>query len=467
MASEFGEQRRPILRWVKGDGKDDAITHAAIAQATRLFGDRVDYCLTANSIDADRARRVLASSAQPVELWFQSPDDNAALADRLRAANCSPGRFGYWWKWFPGRLRSNAPEIVLDGDMVIAREPPWFERWRSGENSVWVTEDPLCTTYGQYQDLVDSRRLYSGLLAFPPGFDWNSRLLEVLAERPLRHGHDGTTDPSEQGCVAAALSGVKVEAIPLDELPFGRAFESHLDFGPRGRSREPWGYHFGRAFAMENRHFSDLVQARKVYSRDEPPSVVESCTWLRDFGQCGREGWSMHPQHAQRIDELAQKYSGREVLELCTSRGCLTAILATHGCRVTTVDQVDRGAARNLEGLGVRVVISDFHEYLSRAERDAFDLLVLEKHDIGPDVFENCSGDMVRCLRPGGQLALYNSHVGQIPEWREEIGLRSLFETQITGWNMEIIANPLPGVIIATKSRSTANSYRRPTRNSH
>lgn len=81
---------KPVIRWIKGDGLDDPVTRAAIGQATRLFGDRVQYCLTANGISPERARRVLDWAARPVELRMQSPDDNPHLAAALQHAGCAP-----------------------------------------------------------------------------------------------------------------------------------------------------------------------------------------------------------------------------------------------------------------------------------------------------------------------------------------------------------------------------------------
>jgi hypothetical protein len=153
----MGGAQTAVIRWIKGDGLDDHITRAAIGQATRLFGDRVGYCLSTNGIDPDRARRVVEWAVRPVELHVQSPDDNAELAAALLGAGCSPERFGYWWKWFPARVRPSAPEMVLDGDIVIVRPPPWFERWLAGGGEVRVTADPRCRTYGQYKDLIDAR----------------------------------------------------------------------------------------------------------------------------------------------------------------------------------------------------------------------------------------------------------------------------------------------------------------------
>lgn len=46
----FSLGTRPVIRWIKGDGRDDEVTRSAIAQATRIFGDRVDYCMCSAGI---------------------------------------------------------------------------------------------------------------------------------------------------------------------------------------------------------------------------------------------------------------------------------------------------------------------------------------------------------------------------------------------------------------------------------
>jgi hypothetical protein len=120
---------RPVIRWIKGDGLDDEITRSAIVQATRLFGASVDYCLCTAGISP--ARAVLAWAEQPVEWWPLTPEDNPVLTAALMAAGCYSDRFGYWWKWFPERVRIGAPEWILDGDMVITGAPRCSMRcWR-------------------------------------------------------------------------------------------------------------------------------------------------------------------------------------------------------------------------------------------------------------------------------------------------------------------------------------------------
>ncbi len=145
----FARSERPLIHWVKGDGLDDEVTRSAIAQATRLFGDTVDYCLAINNIDVDRARRVVEWAAQPVHIWSQAPEDNPPLADALDLAGCPPERFGYWWKWFPARVRPLAPEWVLDGDQTIVGKPPWFDVWAAGYDVVRVSQDDVSAPWPQ------------------------------------------------------------------------------------------------------------------------------------------------------------------------------------------------------------------------------------------------------------------------------------------------------------------------------
>ena len=75
----FSLGTRPVIRWIKGDGRDDEVTRSAIAQATRVFGDRVDYCMCSAGISAARARAILAWSDQPVEWWPLGPKTTCSL----------------------------------------------------------------------------------------------------------------------------------------------------------------------------------------------------------------------------------------------------------------------------------------------------------------------------------------------------------------------------------------------------
>jgi len=437
---------------VKGDGLDDEVTRSAIAQATRLFGDTVDYCVAINNIDVDRARRVVEWATQPVHIWRQAPEDNPALAEALDLAGCPPERFGYWCKWFPSRVRPGAPEWVLDGDQTIVSKPPWFEVWAAGYDVVRVSQDDASVPeriYGQYARKVTNRhRLYSGLLSLPPGLDFFEPMRALLAAEPLVPPHDGRWNQSEQGCFAAAFNLIDVKPIPLHEFPFARAWDKELDYGTLGRQTPPpWGYHFGGTFKVSNPHFERLVASGEVFWRTDEPSRIERVTWLRNFGQWGREGWSMHPAHVALVDARSRDFRGHPVLEIGTSRGQLAALMAENGCLVTTVDREDRGARFNLQGLRVTVEIADGAEYLAR-RREPFCLIVVDLHGNDEATWRRLWPLLSGHVASGGEMLLYNSHLWRIPEWRDETGLRWVMDTQLADWSVEMHEEPAPGMLI-------------------
>ncbi|WP_395687790.1 hypothetical protein [Aestuariivirga sp.] len=449
----FSLGNRPVIRWIKGNGLDDDVTRAAIAHATRLFGDRVDYCLCTNDIHPARLRHIVSLANQPVEWWPVSASDNPALSAVLQAAGCPPEHFGYWWKWFPERVRPDGPEWILDGDMVIIRQPPWFESWVSGDDVLRVAqverEGPHI--YGRYADFVDHQlALYSGLVSLPPGLRYMDAILRLLQDRPLAAGHDGRSDMCEQGVIAACFQTFGATPIPLNEFPFGRAFEHELDFGLSGEKGRAWGYHFGHAFRQRNHHFDSLIRSGTIPVYPEPDSV-HAARWLGGLGQWGVPGWSLDSSLAARVLHYALDQPARDVLEIGTSRGHLTSILAANGFEVTTVDHVDRGARQNLAGMNVHVVIADVVEYLSNHQK-SYGLIVVDLHGNSPADWQRFRDKLMLRLEAGGMLLVNNAVLDRIPEWKEETGVRWFLEQLPSNWSFGIDDTMIPGLAIVRKN---------------
>jgi predicted O-methyltransferase YrrM len=449
----FSQGTRPVIRWIKGDGLDDAITRAAIGQATRLFGDSVDYCLCTQGINAARARAILAWADQPVEWWPVTEHDNPELAQILTAAGCPPEAYGYWWKWFPARVRPQAPEWILDGDMVITGRPDWFAAWTRGVDPVRVSQDdksPPQALYGRHAERFRLRsKLYSGLISVPPGCLYMKAMTEVLARYPLQSGHDGRRDMCEQGIVAATFQELRAKPIPLHEFPFGRAFEDFIDYGLKGNRGKAWGYHFGHAFRRANPHFERLTAEGVVFSKNEF-RVLDEFRWLGGFSQWGTPGWSMTDGCALFIRECAQAFAGQPILELGTSRGRMTAILASLGGTVTTVDHADRGASTNLAGLPVRVIRDEMTHFLAN-NGGTFPLIVVDVHGNSPADWARYREPLCQSLAPGGTLLIDNVNLHEIPEWRDETGVRWFINQLPADWRVEIYDQTLPGVAKITR----------------
>jgi hypothetical protein len=415
-----------------------------------MFGNSVDYCLCTSGLSASRVRKILSWAAEPVEWRPLSAHDNAELASVLLSAGCKPDHFGYWWKWFPERIRPAAPEWVLDGDMVIIGAPDWFETWKEGADKLRVTQDdrwPIEGLYGEYASQVDqSLRLYSGLVSLPPHLHYVPNMLAVLDKQPLAAGHDGCENMSEQGVVAAAFGQLRATPIPLSEFPFGRAFEDFIDYGLQVPSPHAWGYHFGHAFRRENPHFVRLC-AQGILFSNYHPSTEDRFAWLRNFGQWGRAGWSMNPECAHRIGTLASRYAGRPILEIGTSRGHLTAILASRGCLVTTIDAEDRGAKQNLEGLDVEIVQSEVTKFLL-AEKRMFDFITVDLHGNDEKTWQQLWPHLRPRLSRIGTLVLYNSHLWEIDEFKGDTGLRWVADNCLSDFTIETFKDPPPGMIV-------------------
>ena len=469
LGEAFGRGTRPLLRWIKGDGLDDRVTRAAVGQATRLFGNRVDYCLCSYGLDAGRVRDVLAWADQPVEWIGISEEDNERLAAVLHAAGCATERFGYWWKWFPERVRPNAPEWILDGDMVVTGIPPWFDDWAAGRDVLRVSQDDRSVAdgtniYGAYEGEVDrALALYSGLVSLPPGLTYIDDMLDVVCKQPLTVPHDGVDDMSEQGVVAAAFQRHSPVPIPLSEFPFGRAFEEALDFGLVESDTPPWGYHFGNAFRMPNPHFEDL-QARGVVFADGEPSpcddeiadregVFKRYRWLGGgAGQWGVPGWEMPEGCVRAVLEECQRYQGRRVLDLGTSRGRLAGSICALGCQVTTVDRVDRGAKSNLAGLPIEVVLDDAVHFLETTDQ-RFDLICVDLHGNTPADWRRYAPGLLRCLARHGELLVSNVELWKIPEWADETGAQKFVNRLRWSWRWRVrpIPSGPPGMAIAKR----------------
>lgn len=460
----FSQGTRPVIRWVKGDGRDDPITRAAIGQATRLFGDKVDYCLCTNGIGAARARWIMEWATQPVEWWPAAPQDNPALADALTAAGCAPARFGYWWKWFPERVRPEAAEWVLDGDMVIVAPPPWFAEWLAGRDPLRLTQDdswPMDQMYGHYTGLVDPQlRLYSGLASLPPGLRYMGEVADILAAQPLVAPHDGVRDMCEQGVIAAAFQRLGARPIPLHEFPFARAFEPGLDFGKQGNTGRAWGFHFGNAFRRENPHFTTLSAAGVVLRLDRRPGPIARAAWLGALAQWGLPGWSTPGNMASLIARHAQHFAGFPVLDLGTSRGRLTSILASLGCRVTTLDKHDRGAAQNLAEAQVTVVQAEAAAWLSTCTA-TFALIIVDLHGNSPADWARLGPLLLPRLAPGGLLLVSNATLYRIPEWHAETGVQGFLDGLGPDWTWVVHETPAPGLAVIARAHEGPRADRR------
>jgi protein-L-isoaspartate O-methyltransferase len=423
-ARAFSLGGQPVIRWFMSANHDDAIVRSAIAQATRLFGETVDYCICTVDISAPRIREILVCANQPVEWWPLNLSDNAQLAFVLTEARCDSEHFEQWWRWFPERVRPDAPEWIVDGHVMLVDRPEWFSAWHGKQDRLRVSQsDP------------------PGLISLPPQLHFMPDFLDIRRQKLLVQGDD------DQGVAAAAFGRLGAQSIPLSELPFARASDESLDYGHAGPGGKTWGYHFETALQRENPHFIRLTKEGSVYWRDTDPTPEERYIWMRNRGQWGRPGWSMQPICVQRVASRAKHFAGRPVLELGTSRGHLTAIMAASGCKVTTVDHTDRGARANLDGLGIDIVSENAAAFLRR-HTAKYALITADLHGNGVAVWQELWPLLLSHLEENGEIILYNSHLHKIQEFRNETGISWVMQNIPKYISTEVFPEPLPGMVI-------------------
>ena len=166
-------------------------------------------------------------------------------------------------------------------------------------------------------------------------------------------------------------------------------------------------------------------------------------------GQWGIPGWSMQDSVADIVMLAAREFSERPVLELGTSRGRLSATLASIGCNVTTVDHQDRGAAQNLAGLPVDVIIADASEYLQTTNK-IFDLIIVDLHGNSVPEWEKLSGALNRQLSKDVTLIINNTQLYNQKIWRSERGARWFVDYMSSKFDVTEF-NHYPGVAILRK----------------
>ena len=446
--SEFTRSRRPVIRWIKGDGLDDEVTRAAICHATRLFGGEVDYCLITQGIGPERVREILSWAEESVEWWPITEDENPELAKILNDAGCPKEDFGYWWKWFPERVRKNAPEWILDGDMLVVSKPDWFELWKEGKDSIRITENPHEELYGEYSEFVDEdTKLYSGLISLPPNASYMEDILEFLRDRPLKKNHDGRTNPSEQGVIASVFQKKNIIPIPLHEFPFAIANASELNFGPSQLRNRVWGYHFARSFIMENRHFESMVTSEVVISKTNV-DLVSKYQWLSGgVGQWGIPGYGMNSESLKILISHVQQLSPGKALELGTSRGRIAAVMSDLGFHVTTVDHIDRGAKINLKALNVEVVVDDAVNYLMNSS-EKFRVIIVDVHDNSISTIRKIWRYLHSRIEVGGSIVFNNFNLADMEGWSSEKGVARLSDDLDDCWNVSVLSDTPPGIVL-------------------
>lgn len=193
---------RLAVRWNIGAGSEegDQALRQSIACWRREFKEDCHYAVCYNSRNTPIVPDWVACYSQ--EKWITS----------LPLPPTGPA-----WKLYPARLFDNMHELVIDNDVVITSIPPLIEKWLS--QGGLLCSQAYKRNYGQFDNRVPKNVLInSGILGFPPGFDFHQEIVRMIREVGLKSWESHFC---EQGCVASIFSEQGYTQLSLDDISVG------------------------------------------------------------------------------------------------------------------------------------------------------------------------------------------------------------------------------------------------------
>jgi hypothetical protein len=208
------------IRWTIGKASEAGwqALRLSILGAWGIFGSDAAYAVCVNSCDAERMRRSVGKLPDEVA-WIQVTGMNPRF---LHFCDESLSE-GTSWKFSPVRCFPDRYELALDNDCILWRCPTAVRAWLSRHSEYLLAAD-VVPANGAFDDLTGPAALNSGIRGFPPGFDYESRLLEMLRNsgRILRRELD------EQGLQVATLTkSGRCHVVSLDEVTICSPFPPH------------------------------------------------------------------------------------------------------------------------------------------------------------------------------------------------------------------------------------------------
>lgn len=261
---------KPLFRWTVGpclqQGLD--ILEESIKRTTEVLGiDNFDWAICYNGLTGDQIEFLKkAKGSRPIYMLAQDWS-SCPVPDNVQTPRRKDGSFemngnrcgGTMWKVCPARLRMESHEIVMDNDIILRKKFPQIDDFLSSGSMTLMLEEPV-RFYGRYDCLFPTNQpnLNSGLMGFPPKYDYGKAILKVWKE----HGeYTQLSQADEQGLLTYTLSqmqGFRIQPSQMKEI-------LHREFNSKIITGEEEGIHFTqanrgvnhRAWKFYKEHFID------------------------------------------------------------------------------------------------------------------------------------------------------------------------------------------------------------------
>jgi hypothetical protein len=246
------------------------ILEESISKTTKALGlHNWDWAICYNGINKDDLTFLQkAIGTKPIQLipqsWATCPVNDNCQSPRRKdgsfewnGARCG----GTMWKVCPARMRMETHEIVMDNDIVLLRRFAQLDEFLSAQDKALILEEPI-RFYGRYDCLFnpDMACLNSGLMGFPPGFDFGAEIFKNWE----RYGrYQNLTQADEQGLLTFSLNQIPSIRIRKEQM----VEVLHRDYQTKLTGREE-GIHFTQANRIPNHHqwnkYKDLVNQNAI-----------------------------------------------------------------------------------------------------------------------------------------------------------------------------------------------------------
>ncbi len=199
------------VRWTIGDVSLEGFE----ILANSIIGAR--YIVAVNTIDIETAHAWTGAASSLAE-WR---DCTNLLPEWVHDRIDQGMAEGVAWKFVPVRFCEDQHVLSLDNDVVLWGMPESIRLWLRDGNSLLIAEDVKCR-YGAFASQCPVQPRDSGVTGFPPGWDIERRLRELL------HGTRMTSECDEQGLQVAMITSEPHRLVTLEEVSISGYFRPHL-----------------------------------------------------------------------------------------------------------------------------------------------------------------------------------------------------------------------------------------------
>lgn len=258
---------KPLFRWTCGPCLQqglDILIESINRTTSALNFDQFDWMICYNGLNSDQLSFIeRAIGNRNIILEPQNWID-CAIPDQCNSPIRSDGSFewngntcgGTLWKVAPARKKIETHEIVMDNDIIMLKAIPMIEEFLAGDK-VMILEEPI-RFYGFYDSFFgnDLPFLNSGLMGFPPGYDYGAALrqkweekTEWSQEQNKNIPHFNISQADEQGLLMLTLRDQPNIRIPVEYVRevLGKDYNKKI-------TGSEYAIHFTQANRMPHHH---------------------------------------------------------------------------------------------------------------------------------------------------------------------------------------------------------------------